>query len=277
MSKKFPHPPFKFEREDGDLLRYLKRIEIKWLGARARNVIKKLNISCDLGQQRNHLCKLWGLVLTRALKGLKQRDPREWGKDGGADYGSFFNEESLGMGRLKKVFEAFGKFESLMYGARPDRYRDHVAHVFRVWIIGHGLLKTCFGGRLASGTDFDRAIEAVEWECMWAITALCHDLGYCLGELENINQRARESLKFHGLQSAGDLRYVFSPMARPLHDVILRLMSSKPVKAENTKQAEPEDIEQAGAGNGNGDDGGTRFLTHPKQVLPQVRQLIRST
>jgi hypothetical protein len=202
------------------------------------------------------LMELWRLVLTDALRTLKRRDPREWKKEGVIDFDSFFNEGSLGVPELEKVVEAFAKFESLMYGASPDRYRDHVAHSFRVWIIGHRLLRGSLGGALATDAPLRGPGEALfvdteEWECMWALTSLCHDIGYPLSMVEEINKLAKESLQQQGLRSVSDLRFSFSREMQPFYETIVELMSSKVVQTEDA----PEE-----AGQPEGDR--RRFFTH---------------
>jgi hypothetical protein len=130
----------------------------------------------------------------------------------------------------------------MLYGASPDRYRDHIAHVFRVWVIGHRVLKNknCFKGVLFSDEILNRRhrgrqdskeeIHPSEWECMWAIAALCHDLGYPLSHIDQINSSARDALRQMGLVHGGDLRFSFSLQMLPFHDTLIRLMASRLVR-----------------------------------------------
>ena len=148
------------------------------------------------------------------------------------------------------MLDSFAKFEGMLYGASPDRYRDHIAHAFRVWIIGHGILRDreCFGGLLFSDELIDgekekdpevvppEEITTDEWECMWALAALCHDLGYPLSHIDQINSLARDALRQMGLVHAGDLRFGFSQQMLPFHDTMIRLMASRPVEHKNVKE-----------------------------------------
>ena len=230
----FPRPPFRFESEhpDKQLLEYLKESMPWYLGDEARSHVAELNPDSELNKQRELVTSLWTAVLKDALKGLKRHDPRECGsKKGTIQFESFFDEHSLGTERLSEVLKAFREFESLMYGAQPHRYRDHVAHTLRVWIIGHGLLKHCFKRRLHADRLFDDGIRCREWECIWAMTALCHDIGYPLTAIEKINDRTRQALEGQGLHHVGDLRYGFSPWIQPLQETLLQLMASKVVRA----------------------------------------------
>jgi hypothetical protein len=244
----FPRPPFRISKEtenaDAALVRCLKADGgFSYLHADTRAILHKLEPT-DLRKQNELLLDLWPRVLTDALRNLKQHDPREWDKKNKrVDYGSFFHEGSLGVTELRNVLESFAKFESMLYGASPDRYRDHIAHAFRVWIIGHGVLhdKHCFAGQLFSdglfhgenqegGQAVPPGISSNEWECMWAIVALCHDLGYPLSHLDRINTLARDALRQMGLVHGGDLQFSFSQQMLPFHETIIRLMASKPVR-----------------------------------------------
>ncbi len=224
----FPTPPFTLgESADKDLTKYLQKSgNFSYLKI-ASGKMQELEQG-DLRSQYRKLKELWPLVLTDALKKLKQHDSREW--DPKKDFSSFFHEHSLGINELVEVFTGFTEFEGMLYGASPDRYRDHIAHAFRVWIIGHGLLNNCFKWNLTAEGSKEN-ISKEEWQCMWAIVALCHDVGYPLAAIERINQQARNTLRNLGLTPAGDLRFAFSQQMLPFHDTIIKLMSSKPVNS----------------------------------------------
>ena len=226
---------------DRDLVEYLAETKhFCYLTEKTQGLVchlrKSLGDDGDLRSQPHHetLMELWPLILTDALKKLKENSPKEWDKDNSdVNFSSFFHPGSLGVTELEELLKGFTDFEGMLYGASPDRYRDHVAHVFRVWIIGHALLQQqdCFGGEL-SVLDMPAPLAPIssdEWECMWAIVALCHDLGYPVQAIEWINQKARDTLRTLGLVHGGDLRFAFSQQAQPFHDTIIRLMASNPV------------------------------------------------
>lgn len=236
--KKFPQVPFELNNikeggiGDEDLLEYLhERGNFAYLSDSSTGIINKLKFEKDKDFRvlQKELLELWPKILTDALLCLKKNDSREWDKKN-EKMESFFDAKSLGTDELKDVLAAFSEFEGMMYGASPDRYRDHIAHSFRVWIIGQGILKEHFGGVLSSYEDKELRIESQEWECMWAIVALCHDIGYPLSAIEKINKRARDALVKQGLKPDGDLKFTFSPQMQPFHDTIIKLMASKPVK-----------------------------------------------
>ena len=247
--KKFPNIPFTLnEDSDIDLLKYLQREDsFSYLLGETRKKIRSLKIPKgeDFRSCHKELLVLWPKVLTDALLELKKSTPKEWGdKKGPIHPRSFFHKGSLGIKQLEGVIKGFAEFEGLLYGTSPERYRDHVAHSFRVWIVGQGLLRKGFRNDLSANpsTKQDHTTKEVykmlpiEWECMWAIAALCHDIGYPLQAIDKINQRARDTFRVLGLTPTGDLRFTFSQQMMPFHDTIIKLIASKPVlKDESNK------------------------------------------
>lgn len=229
--------------ENGDpfLLRCLKgELEFSFLSDESKEVIRSLELTeekDDLRYLHPSLVYLWPLILTDALQELKKHDGREYDK-ANENMDSFFDPASLGTTELTDVLTGFSDFEGMLYGASPDRYRDHVAHSFRVWIIGHGVLQSCFLGKLSTSKGIN--ISKNEWSAMWAIIALCHDIGYPLSHIEKINEKARTTLKKQGLLHEGNLSFNFSPQMLLFHDTIIRMMASVPVEKENEKDEDKE-------------------------------------
>lgn len=236
---KFPKPPFKLsegQESDQALLDHLKQSSnFQFLQRESHDIIQSLK--SELGEdglqsEQTTLIKLWPSILTDALLILKKKDPREYDKNN-PKMKSFFHSESLGTAELADVLQSFANFEGMLYGASPSRYRDHITHSFRVWIIGQGLLKQNLRRQLfaneSDAIEKKLKISAIEWECMWAIVALCHDVGYPLSAIGKINKLARETFQKQGLVPEGDLRFTFSQQMLPFHDTIIKLMASKPV------------------------------------------------
>ncbi len=248
----FPKPPFKLnDKGKGDqvLLEYLKQnTSVSFVSEETRKLLHKIPTNENLTKARDKLLtEVWPAVLKDALKVLKKNDPREWPKGKDETIGTFFDEASLGVTELQEVLRGFSDFEGVMYGASPERYRDHVVHSFRVWIIGHGLLKECFDGNFLTDSKLQSVISQQEWECVWALVALCHDIGYPLSQLERVNELARNALTRQGLLPQGDLRFTFSQQMQPFHDTLIRLMASKPVKlAEVVRPPKDEEKEEKG-------------------------------
>jgi hypothetical protein len=231
----FPKLPFKLSTDenktDAALLKDLRKEPPSFIQSDTKKILDKLQLK-SLRGQHDKLLDLWPRLLTDALRCLKQNDPREWDRSRkGVSYASFFHEGSLGVDQLRKVLENFARFEGMLYGASPDRYRDHIAHAFRVWLIGQAILVSdkCFDGKLCETDTVGEGIATEEWQCMWAIAALCHDLGYPLSHIDRINSLAREALQGMGLVHGGDLRFTFSQQLLPFHDTVMKLMASRPV------------------------------------------------
>lgn len=233
----FPNLPHTLNKkkpsEDGDpfLLKLLKdRGNFSYLSDETRDRLKGLKLTANQDDFRflhKHLVELWPRILTDAVLQLI-RSSKDYDR-GNPKMDSFFDAVTLGARELGEVLKGFSEFEGIMYGASPGHYRDHVAHSFRVWIIGQWVLKKCFRRKLSGLGDFDKEISEEEWESMWALVALCHDIGYPLSKIEHINQHARRTLRKQGLISEGDMRFTFRRQMLPFHDTIVRLMASNAV------------------------------------------------
>ena len=232
----FPDTPFTLEGHgaDRELIQYLNqgrdRSYFSYFSESSWEKVQALKPEAELRRQYDCLRELWPLVLTDALRTLKQHDSREWDRDN-PGMGTFFHEGSLGVTELREVLAGFTEFEGLMAGASPERYRDHFAHAFRVWLLGHALLAASFGWGLYEGTEGSLGIAEIEWQCMWAMASLCHDVGYPLAEIQNVNRRTHATLRQLGLSPAGEVSFVFSQQMLPFHDTIIKLIASKPVPA----------------------------------------------
>ncbi len=231
----FPNLPFPLSDDvatEKNLLKYLKASDsFTFFQEDLRTAIAKIPEPTDADSQKYQeaILTLWPNILTDALRKLKERDSREC--DPKKPELSFFHAKSLGVDELHKILKAFSEFEGLLYGASPDRYRDHIMHSFRVWIVGQGILAKSLNGRLSTGEHETLQVSPEEWQCMWALVALCHDIGYPLGAIEKINRRARDTFRELGLVPSSDLRFAFQQQMLPFHDTIIRLIASKPIDA----------------------------------------------
>ncbi len=239
---KLPLKLAKGDKADKSLVQYLQEGHFPYIQPETREAINALQ-PASLLTQRDALLGLWDQVLIDALRFLKKHDPREWDRNRkGVNYDSFFHKGSLGVDELSDVLNSFAEFEGMLYGASPERYRDHIAHAFRVWAIGHAVFmsKRCLNGSLSAIDELGHmVITTDEWLCMWAITALCHDLGYPLSHLGGINSLTRKTLGVMGLVHSGDLRFSFSQQMLPFHDTIIQLMASKPVSLGDDEKGVP--------------------------------------
>lgn len=176
-----------------------------------------LNEDKPLYKQKDKLLKLWKNLLGNAIVYLKSKDERE----------KYHDDEDYGVDRLYEFFETFCDFEGLLYGAK-EYYRDHVSHMFRVFLLGEYLIRTKLKFKnIVVGDDElpkDKKITPNEKEAMWCIISLTHDLGYALETIPKINKKAREMLEQFGNINVQELSYTFPRQS--LYDFITRFISS---------------------------------------------------
>jgi len=224
--------PLEGKKGDQKLFKHLKAVDsFGFLSDATKALLAALSLhdNEDFWTIQKDLAPLWKQILTDALRTLKTYDARECDPPGSDKYDSFFDQHSLGVEELQRaLIESFKQFEGLLYGAMPEGYRDHVVHSIRVWILGQHILKDYLKGTLQSDRGFQ--IRPVEWECMWAIAALCHDVGYPLEALEKINTAASTTFQKFGLRPVSPLRFEFSPQMLPFHDAMIKLMSANPIR-----------------------------------------------
>jgi hypothetical protein len=179
-------------------------------------------------QERENLQQLWRLLVGCAILYLKSCDERELHHDDG-DYG---------VEALFYYFRDFCEYEKLLYGS-SEYYRDHVTHLFRVFLLGEYLLRSVNVGDVRwESIDVDDAhfsedkkLSPDEKEAMWCLMALTHDLGYPLEVSHKINRKVGDML---GRLNVDMATIVQSQQSAELNDHIMRLMSAslKPVPVQ---------------------------------------------
>ncbi|MFH1982910.1 MAG: hypothetical protein ABIL58_13790 [Pseudomonadota bacterium] len=190
------------------------------------------NIVASAFQEHNYI---WVDLLRDAITYLKKIDKREyaskpknWKRD----------KIAFGVNELYKYFIEYQEFEGFLYGA-DQFYRDHVAHVFRVWLIGCFLLnkidyKVHWDYEELLNINRGLEIKKPEIEAMWCIIALTHDLGYPLDKNDKILSKINEMMRHFGSPSQ------FSQYQIPTHhffinDFILEFISSKLIYARDNR------------------------------------------
>jgi hypothetical protein len=176
-----------------------------------------LDVEIPLFKQKETILKIWKNLIGIAIVYLKYNDRRE----------IFHDDEDYGVVKLAHFFEAFSEFESLFYGA-DKYYRDHVSHMFQVFLLGEFLLKEKKMWDLIEVGDkkfiTENRISNKEKEAMWCIISLCHDLGYGMGMIPKINAKTRNMLENFGSVNIQDISYSFPN--QPLYDFIIQFISS---------------------------------------------------
>ncbi|MGD0056366.1 MAG: hypothetical protein ABSB83_00730 [Methanomassiliicoccales archaeon] len=176
------------------------------------------------------LIDLWKTLIGDAIIFLKSKDDRELFHDG----------EIFGMDVLASIMTEFKEFERLLYGAKYS-YRDHIAHVFRVFLTGEFLIRNYVQfAEISVGDDLlPEKVSPEEKEAMWCIMSLTHDIGYALEDIDTINQKIRDMIKEYGKASVQELTYMFPPQRHAIDDFVLRFISSNLVPRSNDEEIEP--------------------------------------
>lgn len=188
--------------------------------------INELDPSKKLYQQKDLLVKIWGNLVANAIVFLKSVDKREYFHDDG-DYG---------IDELGKFFNEYCKFERILYGS-SDFYRDHVSHVFRVFLLGEYLVKKGMSSKSFAdinimdedlkindeeSEEYTSTITPQEKEAMWCIISLTHDLGYPTEVVHKIHEQMRIMMNIFNI----DISYLMSHQSHLFNDFIVRLISS---------------------------------------------------
>ncbi|VVB53825.1 Uncharacterised protein [uncultured archaeon] len=182
--------------------------------------ITNLKPAKPLFEQKEILKIIWKELVATAVIFLKSKDEREFFHDDG-DYG---------IDDLHVFFQKFCEFEKLLYGS-GDHYRDHVSHVFKVFLLGEKLVKEKLGGfslidvmdnKLRQDGD-SKLITDDEKEAMWCIASLTHDLGYPTEHVNKIHNSLRDMLNVFNIQ---DVSYILSHQSQLFNDSIIKLISS---------------------------------------------------
>lgn len=192
------------------------------------------------------IIQVWSFILQDSINNLKSCDFREyshWSRKEdyriqSRDANAINNEVTFGLDRLTNYFKEFTEFESVLYGV-DGGYRDHVIHVFRVWLLGINLLN-CEEDNMQMKTvdiDFEFSLGEKKVICgeeiisMWAIIALCHDLGYPLEKAEKINETVEKMYRHLGKMNIQKFSASFQQEHQFLNKFLLDFISSKIVVA----------------------------------------------
>jgi|SRR5271157_68266 len=200
---------------------------------------------------------IWSRFIRKAILLLRNKDPRDKGK----------YKSDLGVTSLTDYFNEFSNFEELLFGA-DERQREHILHVFRVFLLGVFLvmnkeqynfsvkvdmgyenedefygfeaIENPYCSILDSTEIHEFKLEDSEKFAIWTLIALTHDLGYPLEKLDKINQRVLNIMTFFGSSNFYGLRYNLPLQGQFLNDYILRFISSKLVFDESNELFYPQ-------------------------------------
>lgn len=176
----------------------------------------------DIFRFKKNLMKLWKEMLEKSVICLRFFDKREPFQQH-ADKVPY----AYGVEKLYDYFLKYNNFEKMLYGG-SEYYRDHMVHVFRVWIIGTDMLlrdNAKFLNSIKISDEFE--INGYEKLSIWTIIALTHDLGYPLEKALQIIDNTKDMMKSFIQNPVLNLDLTFSGVQNTMNDFVLRFMSSK--------------------------------------------------
>lgn len=180
---------------------------------------------------------IWKLVIQKSIKCLRYFDSRE----------PFLENQSkhpvaYGVDELSNYFDKYIKFESMLYGG-GKYYRDHVIHVFRVWLLGLECLLDDDGNYLKR-IIIQRGVQVncLEKISIWSMIALTHDLGYPLEKAQGIIDQTKDMMKSFISNPSVSMDLSFNGIQNNMNDFVVRFISSK-MREENNKCPKEESSE----------------------------------
>jgi hypothetical protein len=214
-------------KDDAHLLSYIKdqcaKNNIEFITDPTSKCIAKLRAEADLHYQAELLNDLWKLLINDAISFLKGKDTREL----------YHDRMTLGTEKLFDFLKEFQKFEPILYGSVPN-YRDHIAHVFRVYMLGQNIIKSAIGfENIAFGRS--EFVSPSEKEAMWCIIALTHDLGTSLEKVHVINQSVRSMLQKFGNIPVQEIGYSYFTQFGLISEFVVKFLSSDVAEVKEEK------------------------------------------
>lgn len=176
----------------------------------------------ELFEKQSKVQEIWITLIKKSIVCLRYYDTRE----------PFLKNKTkkplaYGTNNLLEYFEKYTDFESLLYGA-SNHYRDHVVHVFRVWLLGIEVLlrSNCqFLDKIK--IDSNCAVNPLEKLSVWTLISLSHDLGYPLERALQIVEKTRDMMKYFVTNPIMSMDIDYSGVQNSMNDYVLRFMSSK--------------------------------------------------
>jgi hypothetical protein len=171
--------------------------------------------------------KLWRTGLLAALHVLKRHDRRE-NPSQDKNVTPPLTEE------LVSYYRKLREYEPLLYASDP-RYRDHFAHVLRVWMLGvvvanaladpdKALRLSLLPGKEISPPPFSKE----ERLAVYTIAALTHDMGYPIEKLFKLNKAVGEMFTAYGGLDLQNLEFAFSAPHHQMAQDTMKLIAAKP-------------------------------------------------
>lgn len=189
-----------------------------------KEIIDKIEVGDDykIYECLDKIKQFWKVLIEKSIICLRYNDKRE---------PFLINSKThpvvYGINELNEYFKKYVEFESLLYGG-GKYYRDHVIHVFRVWVLGIDVL-------LADDLHYLNKIEVgenvkvneFEKLSIWTIIALTHDLGYPLEIAQDIVEKTRSMMTTFISNPVVSMDLSFNGIQNNINDIVVRFLSSK--------------------------------------------------
>jgi hypothetical protein len=196
------------------------------------------------------LVELWKCALRGAIWAIKEHDLRERP----FRYHDSQKKSEITVPDIEEIanyYDAASDFERILYGA-DQWYRDHFAHVLRVWLLGLYVIfiKRGKGGLIApqvakkpdnedqkSKTPSDngkaadinwKLYEPAEYYAAFTIAALTHDLGYPIQKVAKLNASLDRILQSTGGMEWQLTQVTFSLARHEVAQQLLKFIAAKP-------------------------------------------------
>lgn len=175
--------------------------------------------------------ELWNKVLQGSIEILKRYDLRE---NPTVCNSSIPLTPTKDLPRIEDIYNYYKKaseFEKILYGSDPW-YRDHFAHVLRVWLLGvyivfelNNKIKCPSFGEYSK--DRTSLFPQNELFAAFSIAALTHDLGYPLQKTQKLNKKISDILNSFGGINWNDINATLNITRHNSALLLLNLLSSK--------------------------------------------------
>lgn len=195
-------------------------------------ILEKLNeISLSSEEEYEiyqHIAKIksiWSILIKKAIVCLRYFDERE-------PFKVHNNKKPIayGVDELASYFKEYTAFEKVLYGG-VNYYRDHVIHVFRVWMLGINLLldpDKPYLDKIVIEKGFDT--HPLEKLSIWTIISLAHDLGYPLEKSIQIVDKTKKMMNSFVQNPIVTMDTSFSGVQNTMNDYVLKFISSKMIE-----------------------------------------------
>lgn len=184
----------------------------------------------DIFQKIDEVKTLWLLLIQKSIECLRFFDQREPFKDIEAK-----KPLAYGLGAIDDYYKKYNAFEKVLYGG-TKYYRDHVVHVFRVWLLGvYLLMQDNFKLLTKINVNYrDDLTNSYEKISIWTLIALTHDLGYPLEKSSQIINVTRDMMSAFVASPQVSVDFAFHGVQNSMNDFVLRFISSKMIDSSDS-------------------------------------------